>query len=478
MKKLLVCSSTILFILIIDASLICQCKCSLEPITNKILKVNTVTELKNALIESDLTNGETTIIISKGEYLLNSNLRFIGSNISKLKILGATGNRNDVIIKGQGFSGNVTHIFNVAAAYFYLADVTIGWVSQHPIQIHGELGAHYPIIQNVKIVDGNEQFIKISADLNNKSITHCIGGLIECCYFEFTNGIANQYYTGGIDGHKCENWVIRNNTFTGIRSPDNNLSEHAIHFWSDSREIVVEQNQINNCDRGIGFGLGSDTSRGTKGGIIRNNFIHTNRDVGIGLENASGVKVLNNTLWTDNYFNSIEYRFINSQRISISNNLCNQKISQRDGAIAVLNMNYEQARTDFFMNASKYDYHINSIAVKEIGFSNVLLDVPNDIDCETRSTPSYVGADQISLSNMDIATETIIGYSIFNNLININCEICKGVVKIFNLSGLEIFTKEFESNSIIIPKEIDGGIFLINLQIEKNRIIEKIIINK
>lgn len=43
-------------------------------------------------------------------------------------------------------------------------------------------------------------------------------------------------------------WLSSNNIM--IRSPDSTLAEHAIHFWSDSEDSIVERNTIINCDRG------------------------------------------------------------------------------------------------------------------------------------------------------------------------------------------------------------------------------------
>jgi len=259
---------------------ITSCECDPLPApTNTTTRVSTVTELNAALHETNNNNGNRTILLEDGTYELTNNLLFIGVNMANLTLRSVSGNRDAVIIRGQGMTGNVSHIFNVAAANFTVADMTIGWVANHPIQIHGETNTDNCLIQNVRFVDANEQLLKVSTSTTGVTADN---GIVQCCLFEFSAGVANQWYTGGIDAHQAQNWIVRNNTFKHIRSPEANLAEHAIHFWNDAAGTIVENNLIINCDRGIGFGLGT---RQHTGGIIRNNMVHTSRDVGIGLEN-------------------------------------------------------------------------------------------------------------------------------------------------------------------------------------------------
>ena len=387
----------------LSVNLKAQCTCNPLPPTIAIT-VSTVSELQNALNLASQSNGNMTIALNKGTYLLNNNLLYIGTHMKHLSIRGATGNRDDVIIKGQGMNGSVTHIFNVAASHFTAADMTIGWVFYHPIQIHGESNADSTLIRNVKIIDGNEQFIKISGTSAEPHISD--GGIIECCHFEFSAGIGNQYYTGGVDGHHCSNWIVRNNTFKHLRSPDGNLAEHAVHFWSNSRDIITENNLIINCDRGIGYGLGNDPARGNLGGIIRNNFVHTSRDVGIGIERSPDVKIYNNTVWTDNYFNSIEYRFAGTTNNHIANNLTNKNIALREGAQAILENNYTSAIASMFVNAGAHDYHLVNNNPNLVGKGKLLNDVTVDFDCKARGNTNDIGADQfLVITNIFNSTE-------------------------------------------------------------------------
>ncbi len=187
-------------------------------------------------------------------------------------------------------------------------------LKNHAIQIQGEQGASNVTVRNCRLYDANEQLLKVSG---SSSITETsTNGLVENNLFEYTAGIGPQWYIGGVDAHHATNWTVRNNTFKHIKSPESRLAEHAVHFWSDSVGTLVENNVIIRLRQRNRFWIGSS---GHRDGVIRNNFVHTTRDVGIGLENAYDAQVLNNTVFTENYFNSIEYRFDGTMAIVTNN---------------------------------------------------------------------------------------------------------------------------------------------------------------
>ncbi len=355
--------------------------------------------MASAVTQANIT-GNTVIQLADGTYQLSS---FIYITADHVSIKGVAGNRNAVIIKGGGMNGSIPHVFLVTGSHFYLSDMTIGWVKNHGVQIQGEHNADYPHIKNVHFIDTNEQMLKTSA--GSDASVYCDQGIIEQCVFEYTAGIGPQYYIGGIDVHKGRGWIVRDNTFYHIRSPEDRLAEHAIHFWRDSENTLVERNTIVNCDRGIGFGLGGS---GHGGGIIRNNMVHTTRDVGIGLESSSNTNVYNNSVYTENYFNSIEYRFAATNGGSIINNLTNQAVRSRNGGAANLSNNITSAQVAWFEQADRGDLHL----VRQTEVNNLVIDkgldisdVSDDIDCQPRQNSKYdIGADEYYMkgdSNFD-----------------------------------------------------------------------------
>jgi len=351
--------------------------------------VTNVGELTSALEQANVT-GDFMILLENGIYSLNDMLWVSGNNITFRSLAG---NRDNVVIQGEGMQGGVSHIFNVAGDNFTVADMTIGWVANHAIQIQGNVDADYPHIRNVRFVDTGEQMLKVSYEEGNSNSSN--GGIVEGCLFEYSAGVGPQYYIGGIDAHQAHNWVVRYNVFKDISSPDGDLAEHAVHFWSGSSSTLVEKNIIVRCDRGIGFGLGD---RGHQGGTIRNNMVYTTRDVGIGLENASNVGVYNNTVYTVNYMNSIEYRFSGTQGVLIINNLTNEGITSRDSGSGTVDTNVTSARETWFVNRSSGDLHLAGEEPAVVDQGQVLPDVPDDIDGETRPQGNgyEIGADEVS----------------------------------------------------------------------------------
>jgi len=321
---------------------------SLSSVVKGSVIVSNSAELVAAISNAN-GGGDKTILLRDGRYTLNDMLGIYATGVT---VAGLSGNRDSVIVEGAGMGGGVTHIFNVAGSNFTVRDMTLQKVSNHAIQLQVDVDS--VTIQNLHILDTYEQMVKIAYDPGDISASSD-NGRLENCLLEYSAGIGPQYYIGGIDGHNARNWIVRNNTFRGFRSPDDNNAEHAIHFWSESEGTLVEGNLIINCDRGIGFGLGD---RGHSGGIIRNNMIYHNSsegaaDVGIGLESSPGTRVYNNTVYFENsYPNAIEYRWEETTGVLIANNLTNRAIAQRDEASGTVSHNLTSAAGSWFVNPS------------------------------------------------------------------------------------------------------------------------------
>ena len=304
-----------------------------------------------------------------------------------------------MVIQGEGMWGGVTHVFWVAGNGFTVRDVSLGNVANHAVQVFGDMGVGNVTVSNCYLFDTYEQMIKVSYNFDNPE-TFSVGGLVENCLFQYTEGIGPQWYIGGIDAHAAQNYVIRNNTFMNIISPADDVAEYAIHFWSNAQNIHVEFNRIINCDRGIGFGMGED--RGTVGGNIRNNFIYHNAsegfaDVGIALESATGANVYNNTIFMENsYPNAIEYRFGATNSGMIVNNLTNRAITSRDGGTSTVSNNVTWAEAAWFVDAAAGDLHLAAPVGDVVDQGMFIEDFIYDIDGDTRPTGGGIdiGADE------------------------------------------------------------------------------------
>lgn len=356
-----------------------------------------------AAVSSANGGGDRTILVADGVYELNSLLFITGDNIT---IQGQSGNRDAVILRGQGMDGGVSHVFLVRGSHFTVRDMTLGWVTNHAIQVQGEENADHAHIANLRIVDSHEQLVKVS--FNPASPNGSDFGIVEDCLLEYSAGTGPQYYIGGIDAHQARGWIIRNNIFRSIISPAETLAEHAIHFWSGSEDTLVEGNQIIDCDRGIGFGIGD---RGHSRGVIRNNMIfHSGRnsefaDVGIDLQSSTETSVINNTIYFQHdYPNAIEYRFAATTGVFIANNLTNKAIVGRDGASATLTHNVSTAEARWFVDPFEGDLHLAAAepAVVDQG-ADAIPGLPEpflDFDGEQRPAGSGIdiGADEYGAS--------------------------------------------------------------------------------
>jgi hypothetical protein len=353
--------------------------------------VTNVTELIDAIDDAN-SGGDKLIECENGTYPLPDLLHIIADSIT---VQSLNGERDSVIIQGQGMGGGVSHVFLVQGSDFCLRDLTLGWVANHGIQIQGEQNADRPVVSNIHFVDTYEQMLKTSAGGTEFSDS----GLVEYCLFEYSAGIGPQYYIGGIDCHRSRYWIVRNNVFKNIRSPSGSLAEHAIHFWNNSEHTLVESNLILTCDRGIGFGLGSSQHTG---GIIRNNMIYHDTtegfaDVGIGLETAPDAEVYNNTIFFENsYPNSIEYRWPATMNVYIANNLTNKAIVARDGATGIDTNNVTNALPSWFVDVGSGDLHLNYEVVSVVDKGIFISGLTEDFDGDARPQgPGYdIGADE------------------------------------------------------------------------------------
>jgi hypothetical protein len=301
--------------------------------------VNTSAELYAAINQANET-GNIKIILQSGRYPIPQTLNILKPNIS---LVSATLDPLSTLLVGTGMrqTATVGNIIRVAAPYFILDGISLEQSSNHLIQIAGESNADFPILRNCILKDSYEQLVKVSYNRNTGIASD--GGLVENCHFEYSAGIGPQYYIGGIDVHGGQDWIIRNNYFTGIASPARKIAEHAIHFWNGTQNIIVTDNVIYNCDRGIGFGM---PNRPNFGGLIANNLIvhndniHPNADTGIILEESQGTRVIGNRIYlAHDYSNAIEYRFVETINVKIEDNITNKKITKRNGAQAILKQN-------------------------------------------------------------------------------------------------------------------------------------------
>ena len=355
--------------------------------------VYSVEELQNA-INSSNSGGDKNILIADGVYDLSGiALQITASGVT---VRSKSEKRSAVVLDNHYIEGGTSGIFRILASNVTIANMTLKRSYYHALHISpgGDSDIENIVIDNVHIIDSGEQAVKINANARDLATYSVNNSIIKNCLIELTDaGRANltytgySCYTGGIDGHWAENWVVQDNIIKGFWCNDG-LSEHGIHFWNHSSNILVERNRIIDCDRGIGFGLGGD---GNIGGIIRNNMIyhgadHGFADVGISVESTPNAQIYNNSVYHEHNYSAIEYRFNTTTNIFIANNLTNHNITLRDGASGQVEgqNNITTALSSWFVDTSNGDLHLAYPVAEVVNQGQAITGLINDFDKGSR----------------------------------------------------------------------------------------------
>jgi hypothetical protein len=143
------------------------------------------------------------------------------------------------------------------------------------------------------------------------------------------------------------------------------------------------------------------------GGVARNNAVSAHAaglfaseygfDCGVCLWQACGAQALHNTIWSGDpaaSFSSVEWRFANTSA-TITNNLVNVPLRQRDGAAGALAGNVTGADAAWFVAPASGDLHLAPSATPAIDMG-VPTSVSDDVDGEPRPRGAGpdVGADE------------------------------------------------------------------------------------
>ena len=360
----------------------------------------------------------TTIVLAPGTYTMTASgessrrMQFRSPNVT---LRGATNDPRDVVIDGEY---ETNEMITIHASDVTIANLTLTRAVDHLVHVTG--GGSGTItgtrLYNLRLVDGGEQFVKVNASNGN---THFADqGELACSVLQMTNTGRTHVepnpggcYTGGIDAHYARGWVVRDNVFLDIYCDNGSLAEHAVHFWSASRDTIVERNRIYNCARGVGFGLVENGNTRTYSddpypgvgyighydGIIRNNVIaadHAYFDTGIELDQARGAVVVHNTVvQPQSAYSSIDYRFPNTL-VTVRNNIV-RNITRRNGAQGTVNTNLETTDASIFVDAAGWNFHLAAGDNPAVDTAALEAEAGTDIDAETHDHgPPDMGADE------------------------------------------------------------------------------------
>lgn len=363
-----------------------------------------------------------TIVLAPGTYRIaaegeaNRRLQFHRMGVT---LRSSTDDATDVILDGEYRTNEMIFI---DANDVTIAHITLTHAIDHGIHVSapGAVNVTGARLYGLRMVDHGEQFVKVNPNGDRTGFVD--EGELACSSFLLTDAgrpmierSPGGCYTGGIDAHGSRDWVVRDNRFEDIYCAGEGLSEHAIHFWSASRDTLVERNVILGCARGVGLGLVEDGRTrdyaddpypgfsgyiGHYGGVVRSNVIYADHpyyDTGIELAQARGARVIHNTVVSGDgatgRYSSIDYRF-SSTDVEIRNNLV-RRITQRNGAMGDVMDNLEMAPLSLFVSPSAGDLHLRDDAAVAIDQGVVLEDAGLDLDGEPRDAAPDLGADEL-----------------------------------------------------------------------------------
>ena len=285
---------------------------------------------------SKAENGDE-VLLADGVYKLEQYAVVIEKSIT---LRSLSGNRDDVIIEGKGYSVPAEALM-VLAKDVQIADLTVRNIRDHAVAV--KTGMSGTFLYNLNLVDVATGHIK-GSQLNGD-------GTIACSSMGYTGAGSQGDYNGAIDLQVAKSWHIRDNYFYNIWGDgsgclvDTDCGRYqpggapVILLWKNSSDNIIERNIIVNSFRAITLGLGTPYN----GGVVRDNLIINTEsgrqgahgfmpsDAGISLLPANDVTVENNTiLMHHEYRGQIEVK--NGTGNVIQNNIMSKPVWDRGNA--------------------------------------------------------------------------------------------------------------------------------------------------
>ena len=379
-----------------------------------VVTVSSSSALQTAI---DAASPGTIIEITDGTYIVQDD-GFLLVNKNDLTIRSQSGNRSNVVIKGNGINGYPEFCFKLYGSnHITFENMTLKDVYWHIFQLNNNdtntSGSNNCVFRNLYMWDAGEGPMKTTYTLQSGPWSD--NGLMEDCVLGYTNG-STRGSIEAVDLIGSANWVFRRvEVYACYGDPyHTNDVGWGIFAKSNSLDTVIEDSYFEDCGIAMSFGGSGSPSYYKRfyvpqehtGGIMRNNVVRrTSRsipihEVGIYTDKAVGYRIYNNTLWTTcDAGNSIDIRFAESWGW-LYNNIANQALNLREGGQAYDSHNlWSQAGNEstLFVDQPNGNLHLKSTATTAI---NQGLDttawVKYDMDGETRPKGAAVdiGADE------------------------------------------------------------------------------------
>lgn len=362
-------------------------------------------------------------------------------NKQNLVIRSLSGNYEDLILHGHGFHkgayrGGLPHdqLIEVRGANtknITVYGITVRESTANGLKLEG-LGEENIIFDNCRMIDVNERAFKGSGPQIDGKYTRAKNISILNCWFECTQipeesdhmPDFNGDYIAGIDVMNISGLTISGNTFRNITGK-NGGGRAAIFIWGQDgcEDVLIENNIIYNCDRGIALGNNSGNPSGNSIGgfyhnrtVIRNNIIYETNNEPIEINRSNDVKIYNNTLWRSNAArrgirDSGDATHL-SHNISIINNIIRGAVNElpRGSNIDVRHNLFDfnnpsgvvqgegnitiNIAENFFMNVADGDFRLRATSIQALRKGIPLPEVATDLSGKPRGSTPDLGAYQ------------------------------------------------------------------------------------
>ena len=359
------------------------------PAAAAVRNVSTFNGLVNALYNA---NPGDEVVIAPGQYHVTTNLYWTRPDVT---IRGATGNRDDVVLYGNGMNtrSGVLEGFWAAADGIQLRDLTIRDFYYHGVHIAGEAEtADNIVLSNVRIQDCGERYVKLGVGPDyseNVLIENSLFIQTKAYEPRLGHSVNPTDYIGGIDAMETVGWTIRNNRFQGIKGATGG-GAGAIFLWNEGYDATIERNVIIDCGEGINLG-NADLYKDTwhiDGATVRNNFLVQGKSTSrlLQLSYTKDVRVVNNTLFSAGAYGGLVHVLDRASFPTINLKLINNLIrggfiDQSTGEYLLLNnITGSAVDADWFVDPATGDLHLLALADAAIDKGIPLADVPLDID--------------------------------------------------------------------------------------------------
>ena len=392
-----------------------------------VWNVSTPSALTNAV--NSCSPGDE-IVVAAGTYNMTNALWI---DVADVTIRGATGNRDDVVLRGGGMNvsaGSQDNLVHLVNDDITIQDLTVADCYENGIQLHGENNIDRAVLSNVKTLNIGERHIKGSKG----SISNAMWDvLIENCHLLQTEArqtrpghpVDPDDYIGGIDCMVARSWIIRDSVFEGIEGAAGD-ARGAIFLWQGVTDPLIERNVFIGCARGIAMGnpYNPDGSYLVDGAIIRNNMVLKGNSVGFEADHTRNVKVYNNTIFG---YDATYHRTIQidddggaapTTGLVFTNNIIRGDVMDTAAgdwtaaSIAAMGNIVDNVGTvvqaSWFVDPAGGDLHLTTLATPALGAGIVVADAQYDFDGDYRGAAGLacdMGADEQAVAAAPIIAE-------------------------------------------------------------------------